>query len=296
MIDLEVSFLNSENVESFTRSVYEGKIIGIDTEFDNNLRYYPLLSLVQISTRDHIYIYDALDNGLDPSFIKNVFTDKSVIKVVHSCRQDIEAIWHNLKVNVKSIIDTQIMAEFANFERQIGYGKLVERVFGIELDKSYQYSDWVSRPIPLEKVKYASRDVLFLPFLYQKLKENISLADFEKTMLRIKKIKSDTIKGKDLKRAWIKFRGKYSGQIKQDKQAILRKIFLERESIAEKVNKLPRMVVSDRALMGLASRGVEDLSAFLNNQKSSQLSGSVKSPEPARATSSNKKNRLSEEG
>ena len=47
------------------------KILGIDTEFDWRTTYIPKLSLLQISTRKHIFLIDCLRN-LDLSFERHL--------------------------------------------------------------------------------------------------------------------------------------------------------------------------------------------------------------------------------
>ena len=57
----------------------ESKIIGIDTEFDWRTTYFPILSIVQISTLNHLYLIDCLK--VDPKItlkkcIENVAKNK----------------------------------------------------------------------------------------------------------------------------------------------------------------------------------------------------------------------------
>jgi ribonuclease D len=74
-----------------------------------------------------------------------------------------------------SLIDTQIAAALAGYPDQIGYGRLVLELFGVQLGKEHTRTDWQQRPLSSEQLRYAADDVAFLPTAYQKLHQRLSV-------------------------------------------------------------------------------------------------------------------------
>ena len=140
--------------------------IGIDTEFRRTSKDNMRLALLQINDGEEIYI-------IDTTVIKNLkdecsflYSD-SVIKIFHSCKEDIEAIYSwtgNLLVN---IFDTQVAEALLGGEYSIGYQALVEKKLGIRVDKGETRSNWLRRPLTDSQLKYAASDVEFLIDLYR---------------------------------------------------------------------------------------------------------------------------------
>ena len=76
-----------ENQKKFLKELENQKIIGIDTEFDWRNTYFPILSLIQISSASDIFLVDSL-HFKNEKFIKQIFEDASILKVIHSARSD----------------------------------------------------------------------------------------------------------------------------------------------------------------------------------------------------------------
>ncbi|WP_253299835.1 ribonuclease D [Wolbachia endosymbiont of Chironomus riparius] len=156
--------------------VKKPKFIAVDTEFiRNNIAYYPKLSLIQISFGEKHFIVDALAPEIDLSSIEKLMINKEIIKVFHSCKQDIESLLTKFKNVPFPIFDTQIASMFCNYYYDfIGYSKLVEQYIGITLDKiKAKNSDWLKRPLSKEQLDYAINDVIHLYDLYQILREKL---------------------------------------------------------------------------------------------------------------------------
>ncbi|MCV3769554.1 MAG: ribonuclease D, partial [Wolbachia pipientis] len=145
--------------------VKKPKFIAVDTEFiRNNLTYYPKLSLIQISYKEKSFVIDVLAPEIDLSFIKKVMLDREIIKVFHSCRQDIESLFTVFKCIPAPIFDTQVAAMFCHYYYDfISYSKVVEQYQGILLNKvKAKNSDWLKRPLSKDQLDYAVSDVVHL--------------------------------------------------------------------------------------------------------------------------------------
>ena len=100
-------------LEFHLKTIENDSRLAIDTEFKRVDTYYPELCLVQIATTHSLECIDVLSiNDLEPLFEK-LYQNKTEL-VVHSARQDIEAIYHLSKLIPRLLFDTQIDASLLN--------------------------------------------------------------------------------------------------------------------------------------------------------------------------------------
>ena len=159
--------------------ISQPKFIAVDTEFIRNCsEYYPRLCLIQIAYSERRFIVDVLADGIDLSILKSIFYNESIIKVFHDCKQDIDALLTKFPKVPSPIFDTQIAAMFCYcYDNAIGYSKLVEQFLGISLDKlTLKRSNWMLRPLSIDKIEYAFNDVIYLYKLYHILYDNLASA------------------------------------------------------------------------------------------------------------------------
>ena len=161
----DLAFLNQELLSK--------KHLGVDTEFRRTTKDNMKLALLQINDGDEIYLIDtiALDN---PEEHASFLFSNSVIKVFHSCKEDLEAIYSWTNSIMKNIFDTQLANSFLEKDYSIGYQGLVEKKLGINLDKKETRSNWMRRPLLDAQLKYAALDVEYLIYLYEEQREELS--------------------------------------------------------------------------------------------------------------------------
>jgi ribonuclease D len=139
--------------------------IALDTEFMRESSYYPQLCYVQLAIPDRVYLIDPLAlEDLDPLFA--ILTDAGIEKVIHSARQDLEAIYRRGGAVAAPIFDTQLAANFLGLPEQISYAGLVQAKLGLHLPKDHSRTDWTARPLTAEQIDYAVDDVAHLAALY----------------------------------------------------------------------------------------------------------------------------------
>jgi len=159
-----------QQLRDFLASIKSQTHLAIDTEFKRVDTYYPILCLVQIATQSNTDCIDVLAiENLEPLFDKLYQQDS--VWIVHSARQDIEALYYLSNRLPHQLFDTQIAAHFLNHPAQISYQKITEILQGVLLDKAYTRLDWTTRPLPEEAIEYALDDVLYL------LKNYVQLLD-----------------------------------------------------------------------------------------------------------------------
>ena len=154
----------------------EKDFVAVDLEFIREKTYYPILCLIQIASDDEAAIIDPLAPDMDFSSFFKLMQNQKVVKVFHSCRQDVEILYKMSGKVPTPLFDTQIAAMVCGFGESVGYERLVKAVFGIELDKTDCLSNWQLRPLNEHQLEYACGDVTHLVNLYtyfkQKLEEN----------------------------------------------------------------------------------------------------------------------------
>lgn len=161
-----------DQLNDFMSAIQGETELAIDTEFKRINTYYPVLCLVQIATKSATDCIDVLAlNDLNPLFEK-LYQDDS-IWIVHSARQDIEAMYCLSERLPKQLFDTQIAASLLNHPMQISYQALTEVLQDVYLEKAYTRLDWTTRPLPKEAIKYALDDVRYLLKNYHQLQAQL---------------------------------------------------------------------------------------------------------------------------
>lgn len=141
-------------------------VLSIDTEFVRTRTLRPKLGLIQIFDTQQVYLVDPIAIK-DLSELATLFSDTSIVKVAHSCSEDLEAIWHRMGAMPAPVFDTQVAAAFDNMGMSLGYANLVDSLFDIQLDKTESLTDWTHRPLTQAQCEYASADVTHLMALYE---------------------------------------------------------------------------------------------------------------------------------
>ncbi|HEY5411768.1 MAG TPA: ribonuclease D [Caulobacteraceae bacterium] len=159
-------------LEGFCAELARQPFIAIDTEFMRETTYWPRLCLIQAAGPDLAGVIDPLAEGLDLSPLLELMADRSIQKVFHAGRQDVE-IFYNLGVIPLPLFDSQIAAMAAGFGEQIAYDALVRQMLRIDIDKSSRFTDWSRRPLSPAQLDYAAADVIHLAALYPLLRERL---------------------------------------------------------------------------------------------------------------------------
>ena len=167
------TFIDSlEDLAYLNKELSQKPYLGVDTEFRRTTKDNMRLALLQVNDEEEIYLIDTIaidDPGKDASFLFS----ESVVKIFHSCKEDLEAVYAWTNEEMTNIFDTQIANAFLDGDYSIGYQGLVEKRLGITLEKKETRSNWVRRPLSDAQLKYAALDVEYLIYLYKEQKEEL---------------------------------------------------------------------------------------------------------------------------
>ncbi len=151
--------------------------ITIDTEFMRERTYWAKLCLVQLAGADEAIAVDSLAPGIDLAPLLDILADKTVLKVFHACRQDLEIFLKLMNGRLpEPVFDSQIAAMVCGFGEEVAYETLVNRLAKAKLDKSSRFTDWSRRPLSEAQLAYALADVTHLRVIYEKLRRRIAEA------------------------------------------------------------------------------------------------------------------------
>ena len=150
--------------------------VGVDTEFRRTTKDNMRLALLQINDAEEIYLVDTVLIDDPKDHCSFLFSD-SVIKIFHSCKEDIEAVYSWTGKKMVNLFDTQLAEAFLNGHYSIGYQGLVAEKIGITVDKGETRSNWIRRPLTDSQLNYAASDVDFLIELFMEQKQALSISN-----------------------------------------------------------------------------------------------------------------------
>lgn len=234
--------------------------IGLDTEFMREKTYRAQLCLVQVATEDSVWLIDPLEVDVEP--LARLVAEPGVETVVHAGKQDFEILNERYGVVPARPFDVQLAAAFAGYGASLPYGRLVEAVLGVRLEKGEAYTDWCRRPLTRAQLHYAANDVRHLLAIADRLTKELAdkgrLAWFEQEM---ELAAEPSAYGSSPEDAWLKVSGR--GSLSGRQAAVLRALAAWREETAARRD-LPRgWVLKDPTLIELARRAPADEAALV---------------------------------
>ena len=226
-------------------------IIALDTEASSFHRYKEKVCLVQLSTRDRTWLVDPLAVP-DLMPLAQLLAVKSMEVVIHDADYDLRILAKYHGIRVENVFDTLVAAELIN-EAEIGLASLLLKYQGVQVDKKFQKADWSKRPLPADMLAYAAGDTSHLIALRDQLKEKLiamdrwAWAEEEFALLTDAPFNLPV----DDEPAFLKMKG--AKLLKPYQLAILREVHALRESVAERLDRAPFMVLGNEALLLLAT-------------------------------------------
>ena len=185
-----------QTFSKFLQDLKNSKQIGVDTEHFQNNTYKGILCLIQFYIPKYPFaiIIDLIellkeekteDKNKIYYELKNIFENKKIEKIFHSCYNDLRWISEAINTSIKNIFDTQYMDNYIESKRknrQVSQNKnlnnLLKKYLNMKISeeekKKLQRSDWFSRPLSEEQLIYAANDALYLIELRQKMYQIIN--------------------------------------------------------------------------------------------------------------------------
>ena len=249
--EYEILYVDStDKLQQLCLSIKDAPILILDTEFVREKTYRAKLCLLQIATDDIVACVDPIAiNDISP--LMDLINDQSKLKVLHAARQDYEIFYDLTRQLPQPLFDTQLAASLLGYGEQVGYGSLVGKVLGIQLDKAHTRTDWSKRPLSEAQIKYASDDVIYLRQLYPLLTQQLKEKGREDWLNE----EFDSLCQKELyvtklDEAWQRVKG--INRLRPRQLAAAKNISHWREEMAIKKDLPRRWIISDDILLAIA--------------------------------------------
>ena len=158
----------------------QGPAVALDCEGVRLGRFGRICLLQLQDSKGHVLLCDALRKGVVEA-LAPLLESRRVVKVMHDCREDSAALFHQHGIQLRAVFDTQVA--HAILERRAGReayqasaSELLKEYLGIEPEqtelKSRMLQDpdlWARRPLTSDLVRYALHSVSHLLQLHHKL-------------------------------------------------------------------------------------------------------------------------------
>ena len=236
--------------------------VALDTEFMRVDTFYPIAGLLQVSGGDGAYLIDPLRIS-DWRPFAALLEAPGVVKVLHSCSEDLEVFLRLTGSLPAPLFDTQLAAGYLNLGFSMGYSRLVQALLDIELPKGETRSDWLQRPLSELQVRYAAEDVSHLVEVYRALMARLApqkvewiLEDGAELVANLGREVVPEDAWRDAKLAW---------KLSRQQQAVLRALCAWREREARARNQPRNRILREHSLWPLARTQPDNLVALIED-------------------------------
>jgi ribonuclease D len=248
---------SADALSSLVERIAREPRIALDTEANSLHAFRERVCVVQLSVPGIDAIIDPLAvPDLDP--LRRLVDRDDVEIVFHGGDYDVSVLSRDHGFGFRRVFDTMIAATFLG-EAQLGLLALVEKEFGVRLEKKYQTADWARRPFSSEQIDYLRGDTRHLLELSSRLKDRIAATDLvEETDIEFVRLAARRgAPWADVPDGWRKAKG--AEKLDERGRAILASTWAWREEQARR-HDVPRFrVVPNETLTELAARPPADL-------------------------------------
>jgi ribonuclease D len=172
-----IQYINTpEQLAKLCEDIKNAPWLALDTEFLREKTYYSKFCLLQIATPKWVVCVDPIALP-ELGMLFDAIYNPAIVKVFHSCHQDLE-IFYQLTGKVPGpIFDTQVAAPLLGYQDNPGYAMLVSSLLNVNLNKAHTRADWSRRPLSEEEIQYAADDVIYLCQIYQIMLQKLAALD-----------------------------------------------------------------------------------------------------------------------
>ncbi|MEP7272231.1 MAG: HRDC domain-containing protein [Acidobacteriota bacterium] len=146
------------------------EVIGLDTEtfWDSTTRKNHL-SLLQVAAQSgEVLVIDALAAGIMEA--RGLIENPEILMVAHNAKFD-EGSLKSEGFTPHGLVDTLRLSRRSLPLKSFSLASVTAHLYGIELDKTYQRSDWSCRPLSRAQLDYAAHDAQIVLKVYHALSD-----------------------------------------------------------------------------------------------------------------------------
>jgi len=255
-----VAYLDTDaDVSEFLDAVTHERQLAIDTEGASFHRFVDRIYLIQLSTRDRHAIIDPVPIA-PPAELGSLLEDPEVEVVFHDADYDLRLLHQDYGWHVTNMFDTRIAAQLLGITA-FGLAALLERAFGVKLDKKHQRADWSLRPLTPGMLDYAAQDTMHLLGLRDQLGTELEnkgrLAWAKEEFLRLEGTRWGP---EDADAAFLRVKG--ARDLTRRELALLRELVQWRDAVALQLDRATFRVVSNEVLLEISRTAPSTLEAL----------------------------------
>lgn len=243
---------DQRELDSALERVAAQPVVAVDTEADSLHSYFDKVCLVQISIPGDDFVIDPLAR-VDLARFGKVLGDASVRKVLHGADYDLRILNRDFGFTTTNLIDTMVCAQLLGYEA-FGLAALLDRHFGVKVNKAHQRADWAMRPLPPDMLEYAAMDTRYLIQLAEKLTAELqALGRWEWALEEFSRL--ETIRYKETaedEEVWRKL--KNIGSLDRRSLAVLRDLHAWRDQLARSADRPPFKIIGNDTIVEVASQ------------------------------------------
>jgi ribonuclease D len=259
----DVPYLDTpEAADRFLAAIADTRELALDTEGASFHRFVDRIYLLQLTAPEGSAIIDPLGAGALVG-LGRLLEDPAVEIVFHDADYDLRLLHQDYGWHVRRIFDTRIAAQLLGI-KAFGLAALLEREFGVRLDKKHQRADWSMRPLTADMLEYAAQDTKYLLELRDRLRDQLvkkgRLAWVEEEFERLEGTRWPA---EDAELAFMRLKG--ARDLTRRELALLRELVKWRDAVAGELDRSTFRVVGNEALFEIARkapRSREELSAI----------------------------------
>ena len=225
--------------------------VGFDTEFVSEDTFRPELCLVQVVTEQGMSVIDPQEVGDLKPFWK-AMADGDHVTIAHAAREEINFSLAAVDRVPANLFDTQLAAAFCSQEYPAAYASVVTRILGKKAEKGEQRTDWRRRPLSTAQIDYALEDVRYLFELHERIMLKINKLERAEWLDEETSAFVEEVTTARTRQRWKRVSG--IGNLGPRNLAIVRELWLWRQSEAEKRDIPPRRVLRDDLIVEIAKR------------------------------------------
>ncbi len=227
-------------------------LLAVDTEAASFHRYEDRVYLLQISSRDRTAVVDPLAVDSLERFAA-LLADPRIEVIFHDADYDLRLLQRQYGIRAARLFDTRVAAQFLN-EPGIGLAALLEKYFGVTLNKKYQRADWSARPLSSEMLAYAATDTRHLPALRDELRGQLDarqrLAWVEEEFGLLEGVAWAPVDPGES--AYLRLKG--AKALKGRELALLRALYDWREGTARRLDRASFRILNNEPLFAMATQ------------------------------------------
>jgi ribonuclease D len=246
--------------DRFLSAVEQSTTVAVDTEGASFHRFVDRIYLLQMSTRDLTAVLDPLAIG-KPAALGRILESDTIEKVFHDADYDLRLLHQDYGWNTRRLFDTRVAAQLLGI-RAFGLAALLERSFGLKLDKKHQRADWSMRPLPKDMLDYASQDTMYLLELRDRLAGELEGAGrwswAEEEFERLEGTRWEQPEGEDT--GYMRIKG--ARDLDRRELAIFRELVHFRDGIARELDRATFRVAGNEALFAVAKERPQTMEAL----------------------------------